>query len=98
MSRERIDDGAIERALTSLPGWTREGDVLVRAYRRRDFRDAVALIDRIADAAEAANHHPDLCLRGYRNLEVRLTTHDRGGITARDVELATRIDAIAASG
>jgi 4a-hydroxytetrahydrobiopterin dehydratase len=95
MSRERLDDAAISAALVSLTEWTRDGDELVRVFRRRDFRDAVALIDAIADAAEAAGHHPDLCLRAYRTLELRLTTHDRGGITARDVELATTIEELA---
>ena len=95
MSRERLDDAAVETALAGLPGWARDGDALVRVYRRRDFRHAVALIVAVTDAAEAANHHPDLCLRGYRNLEVSLTTHDRGGITSRDVELARTIEDLA---
>lgn len=95
MGRERLAADAVDRELASLSGWQRDGDTLVRTFRRRDFRSAVALIVAIADAAEAADHHPDLCLRRYRSLEVRLTTHDAGGITARDVELARTIEALA---
>jgi len=95
MSRERLDDASIERALAGeLDGWARDGDVLVRRYRRRDFRDAVDLIDRIAVAAEAANHHPDLDIR-YRKVRVALSTHDEGGITEKDVALATEIEGLA---
>src|SRR5262245_59740128 len=90
-----LDDGEIAHALAELDGWARDGDELVRVYRRRDFAHAVALIDAIADAAEAANHHPDLCLRGYRDLEARLTTHAADGITFRDVELARTIEGLA---
>ena len=94
-SRALLDDVALSEALGALPGWSVDGDALTRTFDRRDFRAAVALIERIADAAEAANHHPDLCLRGYRHLEVRLTTHDRGGITAWDVVLAHAIEVVA---
>jgi 4a-hydroxytetrahydrobiopterin dehydratase len=95
-SRDRLDDGALSEALGALPGWSVDGDALTRTFECADFRAAVALIDRIADTAEASNHHPDLCLRRYRLLEVRLTTHDRGGITAWDVVLAHAIEVLAA--
>ena len=92
-----LDDAAVEAALADLPAWTRDGDALVRTVKRRDFRDAVALIDAIADEAERANHHPDLCLRRYRTVEIRLTTHSEGGITQRDVALARSIEKLAGS-
>jgi 4a-hydroxytetrahydrobiopterin dehydratase len=91
----RLDDAEIAAALEQLPGWWREGDVLVRTYRRRDWADAVAFIDRIAPEADRRNHHPDVCITGYRNVTIRLTSHDEGGITKRDVNLATWIGTIA---
>ncbi len=94
-SRDRLDDRALSEALGALSGWAVDDDALTRTVVCTDFRAAVALIDRIADAAEAADHHPDLCLRRYRRLEVRLTTHDAGGITGWDVELARTIDRLA---
>lgn len=89
-----LDDAAVEQALSSLPEWSREGDVLVRSVRRKGFRDAVAFINAIAEEAEARNHHPDLHLTGYRNVTIRLTTHSAGGITTNDTELAIAIDAL----
>ena len=91
----RLDDPAIAAALKDLPGWWREGDVLVRTYHRRDWADAIAFVNRIAPEADRRNHHPDLCITGYRNVEVRLTSHDVGGISQRDVNLATWIEGIA---
>ena len=91
----RLDDAEIAAALQQLPGWWREGEVLVRTYRRRDWADAVAFVNVIAPEADRRNHHPDLCITGYRNVTVRLTSHDEGGITKRDVNLATWIEAAA---
>ena len=93
----RLDDAAIATALKGLEGWWREGDVLVRTYRRRDWADAVAFLDRIALEADRRNHHPDVCITGYRNVTVRLTSHDMHGVTERDVSLATWIEALASS-
>ena len=92
----RLDDAEIAAALQGLPGWWREGEVLVRTYRRRDWNDAVALLNLIAPEADRRDHHPDVCITGYRNVTVRLTSHDDGGITRRDVGLATWIEAAAA--
>lgn len=88
----RLDDAAIAAALQQLQGWWREGDVLVRTYRRRDWADAIAFVDRIAPEADRRNHHPDVCVTGYRNVTIRLSSHDEGGITQRDVNLATWIE------
>lgn len=92
-----LDDAAIDRALGELDGWSREGAAIVRRLRFPSFMDAIRCIDRIAVAAEEADHHPELS-NVYWNLEVRLTTHDAGGVTERDVALARAIDALAAPG
>ena len=92
----RLDDAAIEAALLEHPAWKREADVLVRTFTRGDWRDAVAFVDRIAPEAERRNHHPDVCITGYRNVTIRLTTHSEGGLTQRDVDLAAWIDETAA--
>jgi 4a-hydroxytetrahydrobiopterin dehydratase len=91
-----LDDDAIDHALRALHGWTREGETLVRTYERRDWLDAVALVDAVAPEAERRNHHPDVSITGYRTVTFRLTTHSMGGITQRDVDLATWIEAQAA--
>ena len=87
-----LTDDELAHALARLPDWTRQGATLSRTVDVADFRAAVALVNRVADAAEAANHHPDILVHGYRHVTFTLSTHDAGAITARDVELAAQID------
>jgi 4a-hydroxytetrahydrobiopterin dehydratase len=91
-----LDDAAIDSALTRLPEWKRENDTLVRTYPRQSWLDAIALVNAVAPEAERRNHHPDVCITGYRNVTFRLTTHSKGGITQRDIDLATWIEEQAA--
>ena len=81
-------------ALGARPGWAREGDEIVRTYQLDTFPAVIELVRRIADLAEAANHHPDLDIR-YDKLRVALSTHDAGGLTQLDFDLAAQIDAAA---
>jgi len=87
-----LSDSEIEQALVRLPGWAREGDEIVKWYELPSFPAAIDFVGRIADLAEAADHHPDLDIR-YRRLRVALSTHDAGGLTQKDVDLATQIEA-----
>jgi 4a-hydroxytetrahydrobiopterin dehydratase len=91
-----LDDGALATALRELPAWTRDGVALTRTFRRRDWRDAIAFVNAVADEADRRDHHPDVSITGYRNVAFRLTSHDAGGVTRRDVNLAKRIDDLAA--
>lgn len=88
---ELLSDIAIQRELGSLTGWSRKGDVLTRQYSFRDFGEAMAFVNRVAEAAEAANHHPDIDIR-YSKVTLTLSTHDAGGITQSDLDLAREID------
>jgi len=93
---DRLTDAELADALAGLPAWTHETVTLSRTLKLADFRAAISLVNAVADAAEAANHHPDIAVTGYRNVTFTLTTHAAGGITRRDVELAAEIDRIAA--
>lgn len=90
----RLDDDDLARGLIALPAWTREGDVLRRSIETPSFADAIALVTRIGFDAEAADHHPDLDIR-WRTVHIALTTHDAGGLTRLDLDLAAAIDAAA---
>jgi 4a-hydroxytetrahydrobiopterin dehydratase len=94
----KLDDEAIEAALRELPAWSRDGDVLVRVVKRKDWRAAIALVDAVAAVADRRDHHPDFCVTGYRTVTFRLTTHSAGGVSGRDVDLAKAIDVLAAKG
>jgi len=87
-----LPDDEVRAGLEGLPGWARVGDEIVRDYELASFRAVIDAVARIADLAEAANHHPDLDVR-YRRLRVALTTHDQGGITGKDLALAAEVDA-----
>ncbi len=86
-----LTDEELAEALASLPAWTRDDAVIRLTVELRDFREAVALVNAVADAAEAANHHPDIHVTGYRRVSFELTTHSAKALTRRDMELAGEI-------
>jgi 4a-hydroxytetrahydrobiopterin dehydratase len=86
-----LSDSEIEQALVALPGWARAGDQIVKWYELESFNANIAFVVRIGEAADAADHHPDLDIR-YSRLRVALSTHDAGGITRKDVDLAREIE------
>jgi 4a-hydroxytetrahydrobiopterin dehydratase len=77
----------IEMALRSLPGWSSDGMSLRRTYTFTGFPEAVAFVNRLAGPAEAQGHHPDISV-SYNRVTLSLTTHDAGGLTAKDLALA----------
>ncbi len=91
-----LSDAEVQALLAARPGWRRDGGWLAASFRWPTFRAAVAFTQRLADAAEALDHHPEWTVR-WRTVEVRTTTHDAGGLTARDAALAAAADSLAAS-
>jgi 4a-hydroxytetrahydrobiopterin dehydratase len=91
--RQPLSDLEIQRALGSLSGWARRGNTLVKTLALRGFPDVIALVGRVADEAERVNHHPDIDIR-FSRVTFILSTHDAGGITQRDLDLAGSIDRI----
>lgn len=90
----RLSDAEIAAALEELGGWSRDGDRLYRAYQFADFVAAFGFMAAAALVAERMNHHPEWA-NVYGTVRVHLATHDAGGITRKDVELARAMDAIA---
>ncbi|MGH2586006.1 MAG: 4a-hydroxytetrahydrobiopterin dehydratase [Dehalococcoidia bacterium] len=88
-----LNDAAIDEGLRSLNGWTRDGDTIRRDLTFGSFREAISFIVRIAFEAEQRDHHPDLA-NVYNRVTIRLSTHDAGGITEKDFDLARAIDRI----
>jgi 4a-hydroxytetrahydrobiopterin dehydratase len=85
----------IRSALATRPGWTGDPGAISRTVELPSFPAAVAVVDRVAVVAEELNHHPDIDIR-WRTLTFRCATHSAGGVTARDLDLAARIDGIVA--
>lgn len=91
-----LSDEEIGRALGDLAGWRRTGDALEREFTLPGgFRGSVAFVNRLAEASEAAGHHPDLAIR-WNRVTVSWSTHSEGGITAADVRMAAQTDTLAA--
>jgi 4a-hydroxytetrahydrobiopterin dehydratase len=74
--------------------WRQEDQSLVRDYEFKDFAEAMAFVNRVADAAEEANHHPDILVHGWNRVRLTLTTHSAGALTDNDRAMAETIDAL----
>ena len=86
-----------EQIATRLEGldWQRDGNEIVRDWTFDDFAAAMAFANRVAEAAEEANHHPDILIHGWNKVRLSLTNHSAGGLTDVDFEMARRFDAAA---
>ena len=86
------EDEALDAAVARLAGWRRVGRTIEKVYRFGDFRAALAFVNRVGELAERKQHHPDIVIH-YSEVTLTLWSHDRGGVTLRDVRLAEAIDA-----
>ena len=89
----RLGDSEIDERLAGMQ-WRREGDTIVRDVECKGFHSAMALANAVADAANEANHHPDILIHGYKHVRLTLSTHSAGGVTDNDLALAQTIDAL----
>jgi 4a-hydroxytetrahydrobiopterin dehydratase len=90
----RLNDQQIDAALKTAPEWALVGESIQRTFQFTDFVQAMKFVDEVAQAAEAAQHHPDILIR-YSRVTLTLATHDSGGITVKDFDLAKQTDVFA---
>jgi 4a-hydroxytetrahydrobiopterin dehydratase len=88
---ELLNEDEVASRLRRLP-WEREGDEIVREWRFEDFSEAIAFVNRVAEVAEEANHHPDIFIHGWNKVKLSLTNHAAGGLTEMDFSMAARFD------
>jgi 4a-hydroxytetrahydrobiopterin dehydratase len=88
---ELLSDEEITSRLEDGDG-RREGEEIVREWKFKDFAEAMAFVNRVAEAAEEANHHPDILMHGWNKVRLSLTNHAAGGLTEADFEMAKRFD------
>ena len=91
MRAPKLSEEEIYQHLAKLPGWIHEGDALSKTYQFKDFSHELGFVNQVAETSEAVNHHPDILIR-YNKVTLRLTTHDSGGLTLNDVDLAAASD------
>jgi 4a-hydroxytetrahydrobiopterin dehydratase len=89
-----LSQAEIEQRLAGSD-WSREGEAIVRERKLADFVAAIAFVNRVAEAAERANHHPDILVHGWNKVRLELSTHSEGGLTEADFAMATEIDRLA---
>jgi len=87
----RLSEEQIRERIAQLHGWERSGEQIRKTYPFASFAEGMAFANRVAAAAEALDHHPDMLIQ-YRQVTLTLTSHDVGGLTERDFRLARRID------
>ncbi len=88
-----LDSQQIAQELRQLSSWKLAGKAIERRYEFPDFAAAMAFVNRVAELAEAADHHPDIDIR-YNKVVLALISHDSGGVTARDVKMAHKINGV----
>src|SRR5688572_5369315 len=89
-----LTDAELEAFLSEREGWASRGVAINKDFAFRALRAAMAVLDRVAERAEAARHHPDIEIH-YNHVQITLSTHDAGGVTEKDVAAAVEIDAAA---
>ncbi len=94
MKREKLDNDELEKGMATLSDWTADGGKLIKKFIFPDFAASLKFVNQVGELAETADHHPDITF-GWGYAEFAITTHDRGGITPLDIDLAEKIDAIA---
>ena len=92
----RLGDAEIEERLRAVSGWKREGDAIAKTFKLPSFREAVAFVGRVAQVADAADHHPDILIR-YRRVTLTYSTHSEGGLTQKDFDGAAAAERAAGS-
>jgi 4a-hydroxytetrahydrobiopterin dehydratase len=92
MPRPLLTEPEIEDSLKAV-AWNRDGDRLTKQVTLDDFRSAMAFVNEVADVAEELNHHPDISI-SWNRVGLEVSTHDSGGLTSLDFELARRVDAL----
>ena len=96
-SEHLLAESAVTERLRQLPGWDRQGEAITKTYTLKGWKSAMSFANKVADAAAAANHHPDIHIERYKTVRIVLTTHVSHGISQADIDLARTIDAVAAA-
>lgn len=90
----RLTDAQVEESKAQVPGWSVEGDKLVRDVKVKNFRAALTLVNTLGEIAEEENHHPDLCIHGWNGVRIELYTHTANGLSENDFIMAAKFDKV----
>jgi 4a-hydroxytetrahydrobiopterin dehydratase len=96
-SEQLVPEPLLTKSLNELDGWGREGQAITKTFTLKGWKTAMAFANRVAEAAAAADHHPDIHIERYKHVRIVLTTHITKGISQADIDLAKAIDMIASN-
>lgn len=91
MATPKLSEDQIEQRLSFHPEWTRSGHIILRRFSFPSFASAIMFVNTVAYLAEKQNHHPDITVQ-WKNVTISISTHDSGGLTDKDFQLAQQID------
>lgn len=87
-----LNEEELNEKLKEIPNWQKKDNAIVREIQANNFAAAVGIVNSIAITAEKADHHPDILIYGWNKLRITLSTHDKGGLTGKDIDLAQKIE------
>ena len=90
----KLNEEQIQDSLSRISDWVREGDWLTRDLKFENFKSAMDFVNRVADEAEALDHHPDILIHGWNKVRLSVMTHSVGGLTEKDFNLAEKINGL----
>jgi 4a-hydroxytetrahydrobiopterin dehydratase len=90
--KDTLSKDEIKKRINDLQNWKQDGDSINREIAAENFADAVGIVNAIAVLAEANDHHPDILIYGWNKVRITLTSHDKGGLTKKDFNLAQKIE------
>ncbi len=93
MAVKKLSDGESDASIAELDGWTRNGDEIAKTYMLPSFTAALAFVSTVGHLAEAMDHHPDILVQ-YKKVTLTLSTHEAGGLSRLDFDLAGQVDAL----
>ncbi len=87
-----LNKNEIDLSLISLDGWQYENNTISKEFVMKDFNDVLYYVNKIGRSAEAMNHHPDILMHSWNKIKISISTHDEGGVTMKDFDLANKIE------
>ncbi len=87
-----LNDSEIEVHLKNLSGWEFSNNLICKEYQLSNFKDALAFVNKVGEAAEAMDHHPDILMHSWNKVKISVSTHSEGGVTNKDFQLAEKIE------
>lgn len=89
-----LDKNEIQKKIETLKGWKYLDKQIIKEFKLNDFKEALAFVNKVGDAAEAMDHHPNILMHSWNKVKITISTHSEGGVTNKDFQLAEKIESL----